>query len=142
MKQKYGLVLMFVLIFFGFAVNPASGQTGEEFELLPGPGKKCPINEEYYFKYSFDKKPTMGTVILKISVYDKNDRQSSDFKIVGDSGMPSMHHHDTGDVPFVQNKKGDYLLPVDLVMPGEWEIRITFMKKDNPVYKGAIRFDV
>ncbi len=144
MKRKYSLSLL-IMSFFLLAVfvNPLSAAAEEVFEPLPGPGKICPINQDYYFKYTFDKKPMMGTVILKIVVFDKNDKQYSGMKIVGDSGMPSMKgHHDSGDVAFQLNKKGDYLLPVNLVMPGVWEIKLTFIEEDTPVYRGAIGIEL
>ncbi len=37
---------------------------------------------------------------------------------------------------------GDYLLPVNVVMPGDWEIKLKFQKGDQIIYKGSIRFDI
>jgi hypothetical protein len=57
--------------------------------------------------------------------------------------MPSMRGaHDSGDVDFKLNKKNDYLLPVNIVMPGDWEVRVTFLKDGKPVFHGGITFDV
>ena len=57
--------------------------------------------------------------------------------------MPSMRGaHDSGEVPFKLNKKGDYLLPVNVVMPGEWEVKLVFMKDKEPVFRGRITFKV
>jgi hypothetical protein len=144
MKRKYCLTLLMISLFFLTALSiPTQSKGEEEYELLPSPGKKYPINQDYYFKYTFDKKPQMGTVILKVVVFDKNDQQYSGMKIVGASGMPSMKgHHDSGDVTFLLNKKGDYLMPVNLVMPGVWEIRLTFIEKEKIIYRGAISIDL
>jgi hypothetical protein len=110
---------------------------------VPGPGKKCPINDEYYFKYEFNEKPKMGMSILKIQVFDKKNNQVVPFKATGRSDMPSMRGaHDSGDVEFKMNRRNDYLLPVNVVMPGDWEIRLIFRLNDQAVFHGSIRFDV
>ncbi len=110
---------------------------------IPGPGRKCPINDDYYFKYEFSKKPQMGMVILKIQVFDKNNDQVVPFKAVGRTDMPSMHGvHDSGDVEFRVNKFNNYLLPVNVVMPGDWEIQVVFLLNDKAVFHGSIRFAV
>ncbi len=123
----------------------AAGQAAKEivWTPVPGSGKKCPINETYYFKYEFSQKPQMGMVILKVQVFDKKNDQVVPFKATGRSDMPSMRGaHDSGDVEFRLNKKNDYLLPVNIVMPGDWEIRLIFRLNGQPVYHGSIRFDV
>ena len=50
--------------------------------------------------------------------------------------------HDSGEVPFKLNKKGDYLLPVNVVMPGEWEVKLIFMNDTGPIFRGRITFKV
>ncbi|MCX6566167.1 MAG: hypothetical protein NTW38_07050 [Candidatus Aminicenantes bacterium] len=111
--------------------------------LVPGPNKKYPIAANYYLKYSFSEKPRMGLVILKIQVFDQYNDQVVPFKATGRSGMPSMRGaHDSGEVEFKLNKKNDYLLPINVVMPGDWEIRVTFRLNDQAVFHGSIRFNV
>jgi hypothetical protein len=128
--------------------HPPSGQAGaakEEiiYKPLPGPGKKCWINEELYFIYKFSEKPKMGTVILVIQVFNKNGDQLTPFLIKGRSDMPSMSGaHDSGDQEFKLNKKNDYLLPVNIVMPGGWEVRLTFLQDGKPLFYGSLTFDV
>ena len=110
---------------------------------VPGSGRKCPINDRYYFRWEFNEKPKMGLVILKVRVYDRKNDQVVPFKATGRSDMPSMRGaHDSGDVEFKLNRKNDYLLPVNIVMPGDWEIRVIFWLDGRPVYHGSIRFDV
>lgn len=110
---------------------------------VPGPGKKCVIDDNYYFRYEFSERPKMGMVILKIQVFDKRNDQVVSFKATGRSDMPSMRGaHDSGDVEFRLNKKNDYLLPVNVVMPGDWEIRVVFSLNEKAVFHGSIRFDV
>jgi hypothetical protein len=50
--------------------------------------------------------------------------------------------HDSGDQEFKLNRMGDYLLPVNIVMPGEWEIKLTFKRGETTVVRGAFRFNV
>lgn len=134
---------MAVFLALGAMLN-AWGQmsTSSDVPVLPGEGKKVWIEKEYYFTYEFDKKPQLGTAILKIELYDKNGDRSTALKITGDAGMPSMPHHDTGDIAFQTNKKGDYLLPVNVVMPGDWQVKLNFLKETQSIFKGSIRFDV
>jgi hypothetical protein len=106
-------------------------------------GQKTWIGEEYYFVYDFDKKPQMGTIIMKIQMFTKGGKQDSSVEITGSADMPSMKGaHATGDQPFKLNKKGDYLLPVNVVMPGEWEVVLNFLKDKKPIYTGNVRFNV
>ena len=115
----------------------------DAYAPLPKAGEKCWISGDHYLIYEFDKKPQMGTIILKIQVFTKNGKQDSSFEIVGESGMPSMKGaHETSPQPFKLNKKGDYLLPVNVVMPGEWEIRINVLKEKQNLLSGSIRFRI
>jgi hypothetical protein len=136
------LIIAAVAVIFAVGI-PVQIQADETFELLPDAGAKCPIGADYYFIYSFEKKPQIGPVFLKIELYNKEGQRDTGLKIIGDSGMPSMKgHHDSGDVAFQLNKKGDYLLPVNVVMPGDWEIKLKFQKGDQIIYRGSIRFDI
>jgi len=106
-------------------------------------GQKHWIGGEYYFVYDFDKRPQIGTIIIKIQVFTKDGKQDSSLEITGSSDMPSMRGaHATGDKPFKLNKKGDYLLPVNVVMPGDWEVVFNFLKDKKPIYTGSVRFNV
>jgi hypothetical protein len=123
----------------------AAGKTPGHIDWVPvpGPGKKVKINDDYVFTYEFSQKPQMGTVILIIKVYDKNGAQVVPFSIIGRSDMPSMRGaHDSGDVAFRTNRVNNYLMPVNIVMPGDWEVRVTFSLNDKSVFHGSIRFDV
>jgi hypothetical protein len=114
-----------------------------EYPELPGFGKKCGIDDEFNFTYEFTEKPRMGTAILRVRVFGRDETQSTAFAILGRYDMPSMAGaHDSGEQEFKFNKKGDYLLPVNIVMPGEWEVKLTFKRGDSFVFRGAFRFDV
>jgi hypothetical protein len=121
-----------------------SGQEGEPvFQDLPKSGKKCWIGEVNYFTWEFDKTPKMGMSILIIKLYDKDGKRASDLAITGRSDMPTMRGaHDSGDLAFKTNKAGDYLLPVNVVMPGGWEVQLTFSRNGIVIFRGRIAFDV
>lgn len=125
--------------------SPGLVPAGQEpvFQDLPKSGKKCWIGEVNYFTWEFDKTPKMGTAILIIKLYDKDGTRVSDLAITGRSDMPSMRGaHDSGEVAFKTNRAGDYLLPVGIVMPGDWEVRLTFARNGIVIFRGRIAFDV
>jgi len=133
----------------GARVTGSSGSPGlqenptVEFPELPSSGKKCRIDDEFYFTYEFTEKPRMGTAILRVQIFDGARNRSTAFSIIGRSDMPSMAGaHDSGDQEFKLNRKGDYLLPVNIVMPGEWEIKLTFQRGETIAFRGAFRFNV
>jgi len=114
-----------------------------EYPELPGFGKKCRIDDDFHFTYEFAEKPKMGTAILRVRVIDREGNQSTAFSVLGRSDMPSMAGaHDSGEQEFKLNRRGDYLLPVSIVMPGEWEVKLTIRRGDVVVLRGAFRFDV
>lgn len=125
--------------------SPGLTPQGQEmvFQDLPKAGKKCWIGEVNYFTWEFDKTPKMGTAILIVKLYDRDGKRVSDLEISGRSDMPSMRGaHDSGEVAFKRNRAGDYLLPVNVVMPGDWEVRLTFSRNGIVVFRGRITFDV
>lgn len=114
-----------------------------EYSELPGPGKKCRIDDEFHFTYEFTEKPRMGTAILRVRIFDREGNQTTAFTVLSRYDMPSMAGaHDSGEQEFKLNKKGDYLLPVNIAMPGEWEVKLTFKRGDSVVFRGTFRFDV
>jgi len=128
----------------GMDSKPASvtGQT-PAYPSMPGPGKKVPIGNDQYIIYGFDKKPKLGTVIMKVEIFTKEGKKDTSFEVRADSGMPSMKGaHEAGDQPFKLSKKGDYLLPINIVMPGDWEIRMTLLKDGKVIFRGSYQFDV
>jgi hypothetical protein len=143
MKTAIRSTVISIILALGVLVNVGGqGPAASDVSVLPGEGKKIWIGKDYYFTYQFDKKPQLGTVILKIELYDKNGDRNTALKITGDAGMPSMPYHDTGEIAFQMNKKGDYLLPVNVVMPGDWQVKLNFLKQAQSIFIGSIRFDV
>ena len=80
---------------------------------------------------------------MKVQVFTKEGKKETSMEVRADAGMPSMRgEHETGDRPFVLSNKGDYLLPINIVMPGDWEIRLTLLKEGKVIFRGGYNFDV
>ncbi len=125
-------------------VAAASGAgSAQVYPAMPGPGKKVPVGNDYYFMYSFDKKPKLGTIIMKVEIFTTEDKKDTSIEVKADVDMPSMKGaHSTGDKSFKLSNKGDYLLPINIVMPGGWEIKLTLLKAGKIIYTGSYQFDV
>jgi hypothetical protein len=122
--------------------DAGAGQT-PDYPTLAAPGKKVSIGNGSYLIYGFDKKPKLGTIIMKVEIFNQEGRKDTSPEVKADAGMPSMRGaHETGDRPFVLSKKGDYLLPINIVMPGDWEIRLTIIKGGKVIFRGRYNFDV
>lgn len=125
------------------AVQAGSAEKAAVFKPLPGPKKKRWIDDTAYFTYEFNEKPKMGMVILKIQIFNKKRDKIAPFLIKGRSDMPSMRGaHDSGDQDFKLSRRNDYLLPLNIVMPGDWEVRLTFLRGETPVFHGSLAFHV
>ncbi|MDD5167674.1 MAG: hypothetical protein PHN75_02575 [Syntrophales bacterium] len=114
-----------------------------DYPSMPNPGKQVPIGDGYYMVYGFDKKPKMGMVIMKVEIFDREGRKDTSFEVKAHAHMPSMKGaHVIVDRAFRLSKKGDYLVPLDIVMPGDWEIRLTVLKGGKVIFRGRYNFDV
>jgi hypothetical protein len=124
--------------------NVSSQASGaESSKILPKPGERVSLDPNHYFVYGFDKAPKLGTAIMKVEVFAQDGSHDTTFVVKGDVDMPSMRGaHSTGDKQFSVSKKGVYLLPVPIAMPGEWEFKFTFEKDGKAVFHGAYRFEV
>jgi len=152
--KKWGLFLFLGAVVFlclpllaqsqhGHKANPGTADATANFPPMPGPGKKVPLGDDFYLTYGFDKKPKLGTVIMKVEIFAKGGKKDTSFEVKADYGMPSMKGaHESGDQAFKLSQKGDYLLPVNIVMPGGWEIRMTLLKAGKVIFRGSYQFDV
>lgn len=101
------------------------------------------IAEGYSIAWEFDKKPRLGTVILKVQVFNAAGKQVQDVAVSGELYMPSMRHaHGSPVKSFVLNKKGDYLAPFDVVMRGDWELSLEIRRAGVVIFLGVIPFEV
>lgn len=110
--------------------------------LLAAEGEKNMLPDGGWFIWNFSEKPKLGTIVVKARLFDKTGAPVKDCEITGESGMPSMHAHDSGKVGFQLNRKGDYLLPVSIVMPGEWQVTIRLNRNGKEIYAGKVLFSV
>lgn len=143
------LVLVALLAFCWGAVAPPpvlaapASPSPAVYRTLPKPGGKVPLDADHYFIYGFDKPPKIGVAIMRVEVFTRDGKRDTSFVVKGDADMPSMRGaHTTGDKDFSLSAKGVYLLPVRLVMPGDWEVRFTFVKSGKTVFRGAYLFDI
>lgn len=148
MKRSLFLSILLLPAMAGWAggASAASGAVaapGEEVLVLPRPGEKVPLDREHYFVYGFTVPPRLGTAVMKVTIFERGGAREDGYAVAGDADMPSMRgHHSSGMRSFARSKKGDYLLPVSLVMPGTWEIRMTFRKDGRTVLTGIHLFDL
>jgi hypothetical protein len=113
------------------------------YQPLPKPGEKIPLDANHYFTYGFDKQPKLGMAIMRVEIFSRDGKRDTSFVVKGDADMPSMRGaHASGDKDFALSAKGIYLLPIRLVMPGDWEVRFTFVKQGKAVFHGAYLFDL
>jgi hypothetical protein len=114
-----------------------------DFRVLAKPGEKIPLGARHYFIYGFDKQPKIGTVIMRVEIFTRDGKRDTSFTVKGDADMPSMRGaHAAGDKDFALSSKGVYLLPVRLVMPGDWEVAMTFLQQGTVVLRGVYLFDI
>jgi len=110
---------------------------------LPEPGKKVQLTKDIYFTWEFAKKPKIGPNVIKISLFDKTGKANDGLSIIGDFDMPSMRGmHSSGKIEFKKNNKGAYLMPINIVMLGEWEIQLMLKGTNIPSYNGVYTFKV
>ena len=134
--------VLFFVAFFLLTALAWPQDAAEEIPVLEA-GERFVVSEGIYGTWEFTQKPQIGMVILKVQLFDKNDVKISPLTISGRSDMPSMRgHHDSGVIAFKLNKAQNYLLPVNVVMPGDWEIELVFRAGERVVFRGTIRFDV
>ena len=146
MKRCIFIVLLSLAVLLPLmhqSVRAAGTEGAPAYPVMSEPGKKVQIGNDYYLIYGFDKKPKLGTVIMKVEIFTGEGKKDTSFEVKADSDMPSMRGaHATGDRPFTLSKKGDYLLPINIVMPGGWEIKLTVMKDGKVVARGRYNFSV
>jgi hypothetical protein len=143
-------LLLGALFAFSLGVNPppsifaaTSPAAKLVYQPLPKPGEKIALDANYYFTYGFEKPPKLGMAIMRVEIFNHDGKRDTSFVVKGDADMPSMRGaHSNGEKEYSLSAKGVYLKPVRLVMPGDWEITFTFVKKGKVVFRGAYQFDL
>jgi hypothetical protein len=110
---------------------------------LSGYNKKVMLDKDTYFTYSFTSKVKMGANTLKVNVYTKDKKPVTSYQVAVSYDMPSMKGmHAQNNVPMQLNKKGNYLLPLNFVMPGVWQVDLQFMMDNKTKTKGSFTLKV
>lgn len=140
-------LVTFAVVFCGMSptsvIAAAPPAAKRNYQILPKSGEKIPLGPKHYFTFAFAKAPKLGTAIMRVEIFTRDGVRDTSFVVKGDADMPSMRGaHSSGDQNFVLSAKGVYLLPVRLVMPGDWEISFTFLKGEKPLLRGSYLFDL
>jgi hypothetical protein len=105
-------------------------------------GKKTPLNENYSFVFSFVDKPKMGSTILRIEIFDKQNNKVDNFVVDAAVDMPSMRGHHGSQKTITANASKNYVAPIDFMMRGEWEIALTFKEAHTVVSVGILNLSI
>lgn len=100
-------------------------------------GKNISLSDGGHFSWKFSEKPKLGVIIVNLQAFGPDGKPDTGYELVGEYGMPSMRYHDSGPKPFILNKKGHYLFPVEFSMPGEWKIKMRVSKAGEVIYEGS-----
>ncbi len=150
MKPIYIILIVILLAFPLFSehcgscgANPttqASGQTQQVNKKVMSENKIVWLNNDYYAKYTWEKKPKIGTVLLFVEVYNKNKQLTKDISIQANAYMPSMRGaHDTGFKAMKLNKKNRHVIDVNFMMRGDWELELKFLKGNKAISNTLVR---
>ena len=99
-------------------------------------------NNDYFIKYEWPEKPKLGTYTLKVNLVDNAGAPVEDAEVVVSYDMPSMRGAHATTENMKQNARGDYLLPIHFVMPGDWEIIISAYKDEKEIATELIELDL
>jgi len=142
MKIFLRIIIVNVLLASPF-INGCAKKSSEQQVTVLSENTKIGLKDGNYFSYNFDKNPKLGIAILKIEIFNKNDKKITNYKITGNAGMPSMKEMGySGVKEFNINKFSNYLFPFDIGMTGDWEININITKSGAAVFSGVIKFGV
>jgi hypothetical protein len=151
-NMKLNLFVMTGLILSVILANSASFAVGSKIKndaitsankvISDAKNGKNWLRNEYYFTYNFAQKPSIGTNILRIQIFDKKGNKTGSFDLKGTSDMTEMRDMGGGEQAFKKNKKNDYLLPVDSSMRGEWVVMVKFLLKKAEYGKYTIKFNI
>lgn len=104
----------------------------DEINTIARANRDHQLVQGYTVRYSWSKRPSIGTTILVLKVFDQNGVQTQDLAISAVASMPSMSCCTAeGENFFHNNRNGDYVTPVNFTMLGEGEIMLTFFKDDQ-----------
>lgn len=153
MRIFHRLLLVQLLVLLVLSAIPApliakNNPTNEALSISGDPvplraGEKLWIDRDHYIVGNLDKAAKIGNNIFIVEIFDKNHQRLVDYAVKGQSDMPSMRGaHDSGVKSFALSNKGKFLLPVAVVMPGDWAVHFTISKDDKVIFNGVFFFNV
>lgn len=134
------ILSVFLMILSTLLVSTA--RAGSPPQNLGQPGTKTAIGPGLTLTYSFNTHPALGMLILKVRVTGKDGNPAEGITLTGVSDMPEMGDSNSGKVKFQQNKKKDFLLPINVTMPGKWQVTVSVEKGRKRLFSGVINFNV
>ena len=88
-------------------------------------GKSIEIGKSQKASYTFSKKLVMGKNTLVVSIIDESNKKVSAYTLSGKAKMLGMENMSGADNVISFHKKGgDYAMPINLNMAGQWEITV------------------
>ena len=133
--MKKTTALLITAFVFVIGITLPAGTTPKE-------GKVNVINSEYSFTYNFPEKPKLGTYVLKVNLF-KNNEKVKDLTVLVSYNMPTCSHHSSGKLVTMQlNKKNDYLIPLNFVMRGTWEITLIFQRNGKNLHSEKFSVEI
>ena len=138
-SKSWGTVVAAMAI--AIAVAGCGTQQSNESGTATG-GQEIAVGSDYVIKYEWPEKPKVGSYTLKINLVDKTGGAVEGAEVVVSYDMPSMRGAHATTETMKQNAKGDYLLPINLVMPGDWEIVVSAVKDGVEIASELILLDI
>ena len=96
---------------------------------------------DYFIKYDWPERPRVGTYTLRVNLVDRSGNPVEGAEVAVSYDMPSMRGAHTTTETMKQNARGDYLLPILFVMPGDWEIVVSARKDGVEIATETILLD-
>jgi hypothetical protein len=101
-----------------------------------------PAGNDYILTYEWPEKPKVGSYTLKVNLTDRAGAPVEDADVVLSYDMPSMRGSHATTETMKRNARGDYLLPIHFVMPGDWEIVVSALRDEVEIAAELILLDI
>ena len=139
MKNKL-LAVAVVTVFI--AITCAGCGTHEHNSRSQDGGAASSSGNDYILKYEWPEKPRIGNYTLKVNLVDRTGAPVEGVEIMVSYDMPSMRGAHATTETMKKNARGDYLLPIQFVMPGDWEIVLSALIDGDEVAAELILLDI
>jgi hypothetical protein len=122
--------ILFILAAFALLAGTACSKGEKEGIAVSG---------EYTIKYAWPKKPDVGFSTLKVNLFDKEGKPVEDAAIAARYAMLTMSCCAGVTDAMKRNNKGDFLIPLQFTMRGEWEITLSITKDEAEIASQTIK---